>query len=182
MAQEKAQPKGATEQPAHGGGHFPPFESHTFASQVLWLAIVFAALYWVMARFALPRIGAILEARRERIAGDLAAAQRLKDQSDAAIAAYEKALADARARAQALANETREKQAAAAEARRKALEAELNAKIAEAEKAIAATRSAAMANVHGIAAEAAAAIVERLTGLAPASQEVATAVGDALKR
>jgi F-type H+-transporting ATPase subunit b len=182
MAEQKAQPKGATEQPAHGGGHFPPFESQTFASQVLWLAIVFAALYWVMARFALPRIGSILEARRARIAGDLAEAQSLKEQSDAAIAAYEKALADARARAQALANETREKEAHAAEARRKELEAGLNAKIAEAEKAIAATRSAAMANVHGIAAEAAAAIVERLTGLAPAGQEIASAVGDVLKR
>jgi F-type H+-transporting ATPase subunit b len=182
MAQTKAQPKGATEQPASGGGHFPPFESHTFASQVLWLAIVFIALYWLMARVALPRIGSILEARRERIAGDLAEAQRLKEQSDAAIAAYEKSLADARARAQALAGETREKEAAAADARRKSLEAELNAKIAQAEKTIAATRSAAMTNVRGIATEAAAAIVERLTGLAPASQEVAAAVGDVLKR
>jgi len=183
MAQQKAQPAGSTEHPSGGhGGKFPPFESHTFASQVLWLAIVFIALYWLMSRVALPRIGSILEARRAQIAGDLAEAQRLKDQSDAAIAAYEKALAEARARAQALANETREKEAAAAEVRRKTLEAELNTKIAEAEKSIAVTRSSAMANVRGIAAEAASAIVERLVGVAPAGQEVANAVGDALKR
>jgi F-type H+-transporting ATPase subunit b len=149
---------------------------------VLWLVIVFAALYWLMARVALPRIGAILEARRERIAADLAEAQRFKDQSEAAIAAYEKALADARARAQALAGEMREQEAAAAEARRNTLEAELNGKIADAEMAIAATRSAAMANVQAIATEAAAAIIERLTGLTPAGREVASAVGDALKR
>ena len=182
MAEQKAQPAGSTGHPSSGGGHFPPFESHTFASQVLWLAIVFVALYWLMARVALPRIGSILEARRARIAGDLAEAQSLKGQSDAAIAAYGKALADARARAQTLANEMREKEAAAAEARRKTLEGELHAKIAEAEKAIAATRSSAMTNVRGIAGEAASAIVERLTGIAPTSQEVANAVGDVLKR
>ena len=111
------------------------------------------------------------------LSGDLADAQRLKEASDAAIAAHEKALAEARGRAQTLANETREKAAAAAEARRKDVDAKLGAKIADAEKTIAATRSTAMANVRGIASEAAAAIVERLTGIAPQSQEVADAVG-----
>ena len=77
-------------------------------------------------------------------------------------------MAEARGRAQTLANETREKAAAAAAARRKEVDAKLHARIAEAEKTIAATRTAAMTNVRGIASEAAAAIVERLTGIAPA--------------
>src|SRR6266852_3181787 len=164
------------------GRVFPPFDSHTFASQLLWLALTFIALYLLMSRVALPRIGSILEARRRHIDGDLADAQRLKGESDAAIAAHEKALAEARGRAQTLANETREKAAAAAEARRKEVDAKLRARIADAEKTISATRTGAMANVRSIASEAAGAIVERLTGIAPASQEVADAVGDALKR
>src|SRR5262245_27942774 len=102
----------------HGGG-FPPFQKDTFASQLIWLALVFGALYLMMAKVALPRIGGILEARKARIEGDLADAARLKDQSEAAIATYEKALADARNRAQVLANETREQAAAAAEVARK---------------------------------------------------------------
>ena len=165
----------------HGRG-FPPFEKQTFASQLLWFTLTFVVLYLLMSRVALPRIGSILEDRRKHIESDLAEAQRLKEASDAAIAAHEKALAEARGRAQALANETREKAAAAAELRRKEVDAKLAAHIAEAEKTIAGTRSAAMANVHGIASEAAAAIVERLTGIVPKSQEVANAVGDVLKR
>jgi len=165
----------------HGGG-FPPFQKDTFASQLLWLVLVFVALYLLMSRIALPRIGSILEDRRQRIEADLAAAQRHKDESDAAIAAYEKAIADARERAQTLANETRQKEAAAAEARRKEVDAKLHAHIAEAEKIISGSRTAAMTNVRGIATEAAAAIVERLTGTTPASQDVAAAVGDVLKR
>ena len=161
----------------HGGG-FPPFQKDTFASQLLWLALVFVALYLLMARLALPRVGAILENRRLRIEGDLAAAQRLKDESDAAIAAYEKALADARGRAQTLANETRQRAAAEAEASRKSLDATLNARIDEAEKVIADKRAAAMLNVQEIATEAAAAIVERLIGVAPAGQQVAAAVAE----
>ncbi len=184
MAQKSAQPTASVEHiPAseHGRG-FPPFDPQTFASQLFWLALTFIALYLLMSRIALPRVGSILEARRQRVEDDLAEAQRLKDASDAAIAAHEKALAEARGRAQALANETREKAAAAADARRKEVDAKLNAHIAEAEKTIAATQSAAMANVRGIASDAAGAIVERLTGIAPASQEVAEAVSNVLKR
>jgi F-type H+-transporting ATPase subunit b len=172
----------STEHPAQGGhGGFPPFQSETFASQLVWLAIAFVLLYVLMARLALPRVASIIESRQKRIEGDLADASRLKGESDAAVAAYEKALADARNRAQAIANETREQQAAEAEARRKALESELNTKLAEAEKTIAATKQAAMGNVRSIAEDATRAIVERLIGEAPNEKTVAAAVADALK-
>jgi len=172
-----------TEQPSEGHkGAFPPFNPHTFASQLVWLAIAFGVLYVVMAKLAIPRVGSIIENRQRRIADDLAEAQKLKEQADAAIAAYEKALADARGRAQAIANEMREKQAADAEETRRRLEAQLNGRLAEAERMITATRTTAMGNVAGIAADAAAAIVERLIGTAPGEQAVAAAVAEALKR
>jgi len=171
-----------TEQPAGHKEPFPPFNAQTFASQLFWLVITFVFLYVVMSRVALPRIGAIIDSRRQQIDRDLAEAQRLKAESDAAIASYEKALADARSRGQAIANEMREKQAAAAEARRKSLEAELNARLADAEKSIAATKAAAMANVSTIAKDTAAAIVERLIGSTPSPQAVETAVAEALRR
>jgi F-type H+-transporting ATPase subunit b len=184
MAQKSAEPITSLEHipRTEEGRKFPPFDAQTFASQLLWLALTFIALYLLMSRVALPRIGSILENRRQRVEGDLAEAQRLKDQSDAAIAAHEKALAEARGRAQALANETREKAAAAAEARRKEVDAKLNARIADAEKTIAATRSAAMANVHSVASDTVPAIVERLIGIMPDGKEVAEAVSNVLKR
>jgi F-type H+-transporting ATPase subunit b len=183
MAQGSAEPAGSVEVPAseHGAG-FPPFNPNTFASQLLWLTLIFLALYLLMSRVALPRVGSILDARRQRIEGDLAEAQRFKGASDAAIAAHEKALAEARARAQTLANETRAKAAAAAEARRKEVDAKLHARITEAEKTIAGTRSAALENVRSIAGEAAAAIVERLTGITPTTEEVGQAVSNVTKR
>ena len=171
-----------TEHPGGGKPQFPPFNKETFASQLVWFVIFFIALYVLIGRFAIPRIGGIIEARRGRVEGDLAEANRLKEQSDAALKSYEKSLADARNRAQTLANETRDKLNAEAEERRKALERQLNAKLAEAEKIIAATKTAAMANVHGIAIETAAAIVQRLIGTAPAGNAVEAAVADVLKR
>jgi len=172
----------STSHPAEGGhGGFPPFQSETFASQLFWLAIAFILLYVLMAKLALPRVGSIIDNRQKRIADDIAEASRLKDESDAAVAAYEKALADARGRAQVIANDMRERQAAEAEQRRHALESELNAKLAEAEKTIAATKQTAMSTVGGIAEDAARAIVERLTGKAPSEQAIAAAVSDVLK-
>jgi len=165
----------------HGGG-FPPFQKETFASQILWLVIFFVALYLVISRIAIPRIGGILEQRTKRIEDDFAEAQRNKGESEAALAAYEKALADARSAAQAIGAEIRDKVHGETEENRKAIEGKLNAQLAEAEQSIAATKGAAMANVRGIAVDAASAIVERLVGTAPAAPAVAAAVDEALKR
>ena len=168
--------------PSEHGGRFPPFQKDTFGSQLLWLAIFFIALYLIASKLALPRVGSIIADRRNRIAGDLAEAARMKDAADAAIASYEKALADARGRALAIAAATRDKINAEAEVSRKAVEANLHAKLAAAEQTIAATRTAAMANVQGIAQEAAVAIVARLTGTAPSQAAAAAAVKAAIKR
>ena len=108
----------------HGGG-FPPFESSTFASQLVSLVIAFVALYLIVSRIALPRVESVIDARQNAIEGDLAAAQKLKDESDAALKAYESELAAARSRAQAIGNETREKLNATSEAERKTLEARI---------------------------------------------------------
>ena len=170
-----------TEAPGGHGGGFPPFESSTYASQLVSLVIAFVALYLIVSRVALPRVGGVIDARASAIEGDLSAAQKLRDESDAALKAYETDLASARSRAQAIGNETREKLNAASEAERKTLEDQLNAKLATAEKQIAATRETAMSNVRGIAADAASAIVQRLTGVLPDGNTVNSAVDASLK-
>ena len=183
MAEQTGKTIASTEQvPAGEHGKFPPFDSSTFPSQLFWLTVTFVALYLLMSRIALPRFASILEKRRRHIDDDLVEAQRLKGESDAAMVAHERTLAEARAHAQTLADEQRAKAAADAETRRKDVDAKLGVQIAEAERGIAAARSAAMTNVHSIANEAARAIVERLTGIVPADRDVAEAVRDALKR
>jgi F-type H+-transporting ATPase subunit b len=169
-----------TEAPA-GHAKFPPFESEHFPSQLVWLAISFVLLYALMSRVALPRIGGIMAARGKVISDDLAAAEHLKEQSNAAQVAYEKALADARGRAQGIAAATREQQARETEDLHKRLEAQLHERIAAAEQSIAKSRGAAMNNVRSIAAETASAIVERLIGQRPRDEEIAAALGDVRK-
>ena len=184
MAESHGNAKGATAHTEAEGGHkapFPPFQKDTFASQLVSLLIAFVALYLIVSRIALPRVGGLIEARQNAIDGDLAEAQKLKDASGAALKAYEGDLASARARAQAIGNETREKLNAASEAERKKLEDQLSVKLAGAEKTIAATRETAMSNVRGIAADAAAAIVQRLTGVVPDGKSVDRAVDASLK-
>ena len=184
MAESHGDAKGTTAHTAADGGHkapFPPFQKDTFASQLVSLLVAFVALYLIVSRIALPRVGSLLDARQNAIEGDLAEAQKLKDASDAALKAYESELAAARSRAQAIGTETREKLNAASESERKTLEERLAVKLAEAEKTIASTRETAMRNVRGIAADAASAIVQRLTGLAPDGKSVDSAVDASLK-
>ena len=163
------------------GGSFPPFDPGTFPSQLVSLAIAFVALYLIVSRIALPRVGGVIDARHQAIDDDLTKAQKLKDESETALKAYESELATARSRAQAISAENREKLNQASEAERKTLENQLTHKLAEAEKTIAATRAGAMSNVRAIAADAAGTIVQRLTGIAPDGKTVEAAVEGSLK-
>ena len=183
MAESHGKASG-TAHTAADGGHtrtFPPFEKSTFASQLVSLLIAFVALYLIVSRIALPKVGGVIDARQDAIDTDLADAQKLKDESEAALKAYESELASTRSKAQAISTEARDKFNAQAEAARKTLEERLSAKLADAEKTIAATRKSAMGNVNSIAADAASAIVQRLTGVAPDAKAVASAVDASLK-
>jgi F-type H+-transporting ATPase subunit b len=167
-----------TEVGQDGGAHsnFPPFDPSTFASQLVWLAIAFGFLYWYMSKRGLPQLGGVIDERKAQIARDLDDATAMQQRADAAAAAHEKTLAEARAKAQALAQAARDAAAADAQAKRQALEDELAAKLAAAEREIAATRVQAMASVAEVARDAAGAIVERLGGRAADPAAVAAAV------
>src|SRR6202020_1961860 len=175
MAQEKAT---QSEVGHEGGGHanFPPFASETFPSQLLWLAISFGALYLLMSRVALPKIGGLIEARKARIAKDLDEATAMQQKADEAAAAHEKTSAEARAKAQSLAQAARDAAAADAQSKRQSLEDELAAKLADAERGIAKTRDDAMASVAEVARDTAGAIVERLGGRPADPSSIAAAV------
>ncbi|ODT69544.1 MAG: hypothetical protein ABS75_16685 [Pelagibacterium sp. SCN 63-23] len=149
---------------AHGSDVFPPFDPATFPSQLLWLAITFGALYLLMSKVALPRIGGILENRKGLIDADLAAADADRQKTDAAIASYEKALAEAKAKAQGIAAETREAIQADLAAKRNAAESDLSAKVSAAEARIAKTKAEALTHVDEIAAETAQAVVGQIVG------------------
>lgn len=168
-----------TEAPAGGAVHaatgeqpevFPPFDPAGFGGQLFWLAVTFIALYLVMSRIALPRIGGILETRRARIEGDLREAERLRVETDRALAAYEAALAAARQNAHAIAEETRSSIKADIDNKRKSVEADLASRVAEAEARIQQTKKAALGNVDAIAAETAQELVAKLVGKVSAAR------------
>ncbi|MEO6015198.1 MAG: ATP F0F1 synthase subunit B [Devosia sp.] len=143
---------------------FPPFDPSSFSTQLIWLAITFAVLYFALSRVALPRIGGIIDARKQRIEGDLKEAERLRQETDKAVAAYEAALAEARKDAGKIAEETRESIRADIEGKRKVVESDLGARMSEAEASIQASKTTALGSVDAIAAETAQALVAQLGG------------------
>jgi len=162
----------------HVTGVFPPFDPSTFASQLLWLAITFAALYIIMSRIALPRIGSIIEDRRAVIDADLTAADASRKKTDAAIAAYEEALAAARRKSQILADESRARIKSDIDGRRKAVETDLAAKVNVAEARIQTTKREALTHVDEIAVDTVSTLVAQLTGGA-SEQDIRSAVAQA---
>jgi len=172
---------GTSVPPGEEGKHFPPLDTAKFPSQIFWLVIFFALLYVLMSKVVLPKLAKILDNRAARIESDLARAQALKDETEAAVKAYEKAYADARGKATAIAQDTRDQLAAETDKERAALEATLAGKIAAAEAQIARSRAAAMKDVDSAAADTAAEIVAQLTGAKIGKADAAKAVAGAVK-
>ncbi|MGD9784372.1 MAG: F0F1 ATP synthase subunit B [Hyphomicrobiaceae bacterium] len=151
----------------HDAGHskaFPPLDPNVFVPQLVWLAITFAILYALLSRIALPRIGEVIEERRDRIQRDLDHAESLKGETEKALKDYEQSFADARAKAGAIARETRDKLSADTDRERKAMEDKVAAQIADSEARIKAMKDKALASVSDIAADTASAIVGKLIG------------------
>ena len=159
----------------------PQLNPLDWAPQIIWLVITFGILYLLMVKVALPRIGAVIEARAAHIAKDLATADKLRRETEEAIAAYEQALAEAKQKAHAIVEEGRTKLKEETATERARLESELGKKGAEAEKRIAEAKESAMRDVNTVAADVAADIVRRLIGIAPAKAEVEKAVQTARK-
>jgi len=165
-----------TEVPKKEGG-FPPFDTSTFPSQLFWLAVTFAFLFVVLWRVAGPRINGAITLRRATINEAIAAANKARDDADAASAAYQSALAAARTRAQALAEQTRQTMNAEIAKAKADADASATAAMHDADARITATRNAARGHVANAARDAAIAIVQRLTGETVSPEDAAKAVG-----
>lgn len=152
-----------------------------WAPQLVWLAITFGVLYLIMAKFALPKIGSIIEQRRDRIANDLQQAAKLKEQTEEAIANYETALAEAKAKAHGIAQETRDKLNAEIDDQTKVVEERLNEKTRQAEERIKAMKEVALTQVQEVASDTAETIIGELIGATPTKAKLKSAVSSAMK-
>ncbi|HEX3863924.1 MAG TPA: F0F1 ATP synthase subunit B' [Stellaceae bacterium] len=154
----------------------PQLDYTTFLPQLVWLSIWFVILYVLMAKVGLPRIAVAIDARREQRDGDLASAVRMKAEAEAAAAAYQKTMAEARSEAQAIIKEATDRFAAEAAERQRVLSEALAQQIAAAETSIAATKEQALSEVRGIAIDVGRAVVEKLTGTAADDSRLSGAV------
>lgn len=158
----------------------PQFDIASFPSQIFWLVVSFAVLYAIMATLVLPRIGSTVEARERKIQADLDAAQQANDAARTTAAAQDKALAEARGRAEGVIRAASDAAAAETSAQMHAVGGRLAADITAAERRIGEQQNQAMAGLTGMAAEIASAILGKLVGSADGAQ-VARAVDEAAK-
>lgn len=140
--------------------------SEIYASQVFWLAIVFALIYFGIGKAMVPKIERTMEDRSARISGDLAAAEAARDAAKAADEAYQVGLDAARAEALRVTAGAKAQAATAAEAKLKAAHAADEARLADATRSIAEREQAAIGEIEAATVEAVEAIVARVSGVA----------------
>ena len=173
--QEEAATTAGTVQPEKSGG-FPPFKTESYPSQLFWLTITFGFLFVVLWRITGPAIKGVLAERRGRINDDIRTAEQHRRDSEAAAGAYESALAGARSRAHAVADENRKRLAGEIDSAKAAADAEASTASAAADARIAQMREAAKVHIQNAARDAAVSIVSRLTGETVSDEVAAAAV------
>jgi len=170
----------ATTEAAHGGEHeaggLPQLEFQHWFGQIVYLIILFVALYLLIAKVFAPRMRRVFDERASTISTAVETARQVQAEAAGQAEAAKREVEEARAASRATATAAKTRVTEEANARAAAEEAVVSARIAEAEAAIAKTRDAAMANVSSIASDTATAIVERLTGKAPTAAEATAAV------
>lgn len=159
----------------------PQFEPSVFLPQLVWLAAIFAVLYFFVVRPTLPKVGRVIDERETRVAGDLDAAEQAKGAADEIRTRYDEGMAEARKVAQAAVVAARDKAAQAAEVRMAAVSASLDAMSDEAMNALASARAAAQATLATTAADLTADAVRRLAGLDVATADVEAALAEGVK-
>ena len=154
----------------------PQLDFATYPQQLVWLAITFIVLYLLMSKLGLPRVRSVIDARRKRIDDDLARAEEIKNQAEAAMAAYQRTLADARAQAQTTIRERTERFAAEAAEQQRQLAEALKKQTSEAEQQIIAAKDRAFSDIRTVAVDVARSITEKLTGAAAEQGKLGSAV------
>ncbi len=158
----------------------PQLDFSTWGNQIFWLLITLIVIYLVLSRVALPRIAAVLAERQGTITKDIAAAEELKAKAAAAEAAYNQALADARAEASRIVETTKAEIKADVDAAMAKADVEISAKTAESEKAIAEIRATALESVEEVATATVGELVSAFGGKADA-KAVKSAIASRMK-
>ena len=153
-----------------------------YQSQWFWLLLVLGAIYFFVGRGIVPKVEATVDQRDAQIAADLAQAERLRAEADATEEAWRAKINDAHAQAQALAHDAKDRSLRDTEKRVSAADQKLAAKAEEAAKALDDARKSALAEIEGLAVEAARDIVAKLTGAKVDDSAARAAVAGALSR
>ena len=175
MAAEKTYADANHAAEAASGG-MPQFAIETWSGQVFWLFVSFGVMYFILSKFILPKIGQGLTDRGDRIADDLDEASRMQQQATQAQADYERALADAKAKAHNIAETTRKSVDDELTAEAEATEEQFIRKQAEADERIRKIKTAALGKIDDVATDTVGDIIAKIAGMKSSAASVKSAI------
>jgi F-type H+-transporting ATPase subunit b len=153
-----------------------------YASQLLWLAIVFALIYFGIGKAMVPKIERTIDDRNARVSADLAAAAAARDTARADEERYQAGLDAARSQAAKAVAEAKAIATAHAESALKAGDAAATERLTQATGALAASKTQAVAEIEIATIDAVEAIVAKLSGVPVDRATIETRVKTELAR
>ena len=160
----------------------PQLDIALYTPQIIWLIITFLLLYVLMAKWALPRIGNILEQRQARIDDHLDTAQSLRDESKTDSDSYENILAEAREEARKAIQNANKEIKIDTTRRQEELGVRLSSELKSAEDRISKAKAAAIERIHDSASSVTSTAMKLLIGEEPSEDSLKRAIIAALEK
>jgi F-type H+-transporting ATPase subunit b len=133
-------------------------------AEIILALIAFGVLFFVIAKFIVPRFEQLYKERTAAIEGGIAKAEKAQEQATAALESYQSQLADARGEASQIREEARAQGAAILAEMREQAQADSARLIANAQAHIEAERAAAVSSLHAEVGTLASQLAEKIVG------------------
>lgn len=152
----------------------------TYSSQLFWLLLNFGFVFLVIGRGMVPKVQGTLDRRQQQISDDMAAARAGSARADALEAEWRARENADRARARDIVAQATAAAAKENEARLSEADRVIADRINAADVQLGQSRTAALAQIEAVAADAAAQMAQRVAGVQVSPEAAAQATREAL--
>ena len=160
----------------------PQLDPTYWASQGLWLILIFTILYISISKFYLPKIKDNLDNRENKIKEDLENANKFKEQSEAKLKEYEIILENAKKEVSKIHFESKNILDKEIQSKKDMIEKDIEKELVKAQKDITELKKNSISSIQKISENIAANIIENISGEKLNESSIKAAVEDISKK
>ena len=160
----------------------PQLNPEFWTAQIFWLILIFSSLYIIIWKIFLPKIADNIENRKSKVINDLNETQKLKENAEKKLSAYNKIIEDAKKEAKKIIENNKKKLENDIKIKKQNFNKEIEKKLLTAEKEIKNLKKTSISNINKIAVEVSSEVIRQIVGTETNMINISAIVEDVSKK